>query len=131
MPIFVPAIGDSKKGILQLAGDRPARSRTYGDLVHRPDGRDFSCRAGKENRVCNLYALAWNGPLLHPHTQSSGQFDCSMACDTRQYREARGRRVDSPVFHNEQILAAALADDAVDVEDDALAGRCSGVSCTV
>src|SRR5512138_3783699 len=99
---------------LQLRGDRPARARSNGAVVEFADRRHLGGGAGKEGLVGDVYLVAGNALLDDLESRLLRQLDDGVAGQADQGGTRVGR-IDLPVADDEDVLARAFGDEAVDV----------------
>src|SRR5437773_1863451 len=118
VPIGRLATDDSEEFALQALGDRSAAAFADGDLVDRTDGRHFGGGADEEGFVREIQRLARHHRLADRESEVAGERDDRVARDAAENGRSEWRRVDDAVADHEDVLAAAFADVAVDVERD-------------
>ena len=104
---------------LQQLGHGPARAGADDAAVDLADGRDLGRGAREEGLVGDVDLVAADAPLAHLDALLARQPDDRVARDAV---EGRGqlRRVQHAVAHDEDVLAAALGDVALGVEQQRL-----------
>ena len=112
---------DVEERLLDGLGDRAALALADRDLVDRPDRRDFDRRAHEEGLVGDVEQLARQQLFADLEAVISRERDDRVAGDARQDRRGRRRRVDDVVADEEEVLAAAFAQEAGRVEGDPFA----------
>ena len=113
-----PPVDDIEVGSLDRLGHRSTRTLSDHDLVHRPDGRHLDGGADEEQLVRDVEQLARNGLLDDREAEVASDRHDRVARDSRQDRRRDRRCVQRVVAHDEEVLAAALAQRALRIERD-------------
>ena len=89
-------------------------------LVHSPYGRDLRRGSGEKFLVGYVQEFPRNPPFLHLHTEIRRNGDRRVPGDPREDGVAVGGGENPAVADDEDVLAAALTDQAVGAENDSL-----------
>ena len=108
---------DVEEGRLQIPGDGPWLAGADGAVVHLTDRRQLSSRAGHEHLVGDVELVAGEPFLHHFHAALAGQIHDRVAGDALEYRGQR-RGLQNAVAHQENVLACALGDIPLGIEQD-------------
>src|SRR5713226_4271680 len=120
----VPVLGDLagdhvEEQLLDLGRDRSARARADHAPVELADRRDLGRRAGEEGLVGDVDVVAGDAPGNDLVAELRRELDHRGARDARE-RRSQLRLVELSVLDEEEVLARALGDEAVHVEEQAL-----------
>ena len=121
MPIGHDAVDVVEERRLQRGRNRAAASRAHLNLVHGPDRRNLGRRAGEEHLVRDVQQLPRHVLFAHGQALILRERHDAVAGDARQHRRRQRRGIQDAVADDEEVLAAALAEEAVGIERDAFA----------
>src|SRR5262249_27281014 len=89
-------------------------------VVDLADGRDLRGGAGEEALVRQPELVARDAPLVHGDALLAGEGEDRVARDALEDRAREGRGHEGAALHDEDVLAAPLAEVAVGIEEDRL-----------
>src|SRR5512138_107723 len=110
----------SEERRLQRFRDRATTAASDRDAIDRTHGCDFGRRAGQEDFVREIEQLARQRLLADFETVLAREGNDRVTRDALQDRTCERRRIDDAVADQEQVLARAFADVAVDAKADSL-----------
>src|SRR5229473_755879 len=112
------SVDDVEERALQRFGDRTAAAGADLDLVDGAERRHLGGGADHEHLVGGVERLARNDRLGDGIAEIARERHHRISRDAAEDRRPERRRVDAAVADDEDVLAAAFADVAVDVERD-------------
>src|SRR5262249_20755257 len=112
------ALDRAEESLLDALRNRPAAAGADGLAVDAADRGELARGAGEEQLVRRVQHLARQPLLDHRDRKVARDLDDARARDAGEDRRADGRREEAAVLHEEEVLAAAFADVALDVEDE-------------
>src|SRR4051794_15269694 len=106
--------------VLDRAGDLARLARADRPVVDLANGCQLGGGAGHEDLVGEVELIAGDLALLQLEAEVARDLDRRGAVDAAEHAREVGRRGDHPVLDDEQVLAGALGDVPVRVEEDRL-----------
>ena len=118
--VGLQAVGDAEELFGNCLCDLARLPVANHDAVDGADGRDLGGRAGEEDFVGDVEQLARQGLFGDREAEMAGDGQHRVAGDAGERGVGQRRGVENSVAHHEDVLARALAYQAVHVQTDAL-----------
>src|SRR6266567_4967902 len=112
----VAAVDHVEEHLLQFLGNRSALARTDGTVVELADRRDLRCGTGEERLVGDVELVARDAALDYRNPEFRRKRDDRASRDAIERAAGEIWRVQLAVAYQEYVLAGALADEALRVE---------------
>ena len=113
------AVDDVEEGFVEGGGDGAHGSVAYHDAVDGAEVGDFGGGSGEEGFVADVDELAGQGLFDDGDAELFGEGEDGAAGDAVEDGVGEGRGVEDAAADEEEVLAGALGEVAVDVEGDA------------